>query len=135
MSCKKILIIDDEESFTRLLKTNLESTQAYEVRAENWAPRGLMAAQEFKPDLILLDVMMPGLDGGEVASRLQASPRTSNIPIIFLTAAVKPEEVGSRGGFIGGFPYLAKPVDMDGVIACIENVLLERQTPGAEQQL
>jgi DNA-binding response OmpR family regulator len=132
MSCKKILIIDDEESFTHLLKLNLESTLAYEVRAENWAPRGVSAALEFKPDVILLDVMMPGLDGGQVASRLQASSRTSGIPIVFLTAAVKPEEVGSHGGFIGGFPYLAKPVDLDHVIACIEKVLRAGQTPGEQ---
>jgi CheY-like chemotaxis protein len=132
MSCKKILIIDDEESFTRLLKLNLESTCAYEVRAENRALRGVSAAQEFKPDLILLDVMMPGIDGGELASRLQASPRTSNIPIVFLTAAVKKEEIGSHGGLIGGFPYLAKPVDVDGLISCIEKTLAARQAPSPE---
>lgn len=123
MSKKRILVIDDEESFTRLLKLTLEATGTYEVRAENWAPKGVAVAREFKPDLILLDVMMPGLDGGEIAARIQADPKMNKTPIVFLTAAVKKEEVGTHGGFIGGFPYLAKPVDVDVVIACIEKNL------------
>jgi two-component system, OmpR family, response regulator len=123
MSAKKILIIDDEESFTRMLKMNLEATNSYEVRAENRAPQSVFTARDFKPDLILLDVMMPGMDGGEIASRLQSDPRLRDIPIVFLTAAVKKEEVGSHGGFIGGFPYLAKPVDVEMLISCIEKHL------------
>ena len=123
MSKKRILIVDDEESFTRLLKLNLEAIGTYLVRTENWAPKSLEAVREFKPDLIFLDVMMPGMDGGEIAGHLQEDPEFNKIPIVFLTAAAKKDEVGSRGGFIGGFPYLAKPVDVESVIACLRKHL------------
>jgi CheY-like chemotaxis protein len=120
---KRILVIDDEASFTRLLKLNLEATGEYEVREENWGPDGFMAAREFKPHLILLDVMMPGMDGGAVAAKLQADAHLKSVPLVFLTAAVKEEEVGARGGVIGGFPFIAKPVSMRGVIEVIEKNL------------
>ena len=111
---KKILVVDDEVTITRLLKLNLEKTGAYVVREENRGAKAYAAAREFKPDLILLDVMMPDLDGGEVAAKLQADPLLKSIPIIFLTAAVKKEEVSARDGFVGGFPYIAKPLDAKG---------------------
>jgi CheY-like chemotaxis protein len=120
---KRILIVDDEESFTRLLKLNLEAGGAYRVRTENRAPQALSAAREFRPDLILLDVMMPEMDGGDVAASIKADPELTNIPIVFLTAAVKKEEVKSHGGVVGGHPYLAKPVDAETVIACLRKQL------------
>ena len=120
---KKILVVDDETTITRLLKLNLEKTGAYLVREENRGAKAYAAAREFKPDLILLDVMMPDLDGGEVAAQLQADPLMKGIPIIFLTAAVKKEELSARDGFIGGFPYIAKPLDAKGVQAQIEKQL------------
>jgi CheY-like chemotaxis protein len=68
---KRILVVDDEPSITRLLKLNLEETNRYVVRTENDAKAALASAEVFQPDLILLDVMMPDLDGGQLASRLQ----------------------------------------------------------------
>lgn len=117
---KKILIVDDEVSITRLLKLNLEKSGIYVVRDENLGAKCLPAAREFKPDLILLDVMMPDLDGGTVASMLKADPILRDIPIVFLTAVVKKEEVKARDGLIGGFPYIAKPLNMKGVTSVIE---------------
>jgi CheY-like chemotaxis protein len=72
MSKKRILLIDDDPSFTRLLKLNLEETGAYEVRTENRGTAALTAAREFKPDLILLDVVMPDMGGGDVAFQIGA---------------------------------------------------------------
>jgi len=126
MSKRRILIIDDEASFTRLLALNLGSTGRYTVRAENWAPNGLAAVRDFKPDLILLDVMMPEIAGGELAAQLQAYSNLIDIPVVFLTAAVKKEEVRSRSGVIGGFPYLAKPVNLQELIDCIEKILCQQ---------
>jgi CheY-like chemotaxis protein len=123
MSQKKILIVDDEESFTRLLKLNLEAGGSYRVRTENRASLAISAAKEFRPDLILLDVMMPEMDGGDVASQLQADPDLQQTQIVFLTAAVKKDEVKSHGGLIGGLPYLAKPVDVETVISCLRQHL------------
>jgi putative two-component system response regulator len=120
---KRILVVDDEPSITRLLRLNLEQTNDYIVRGENDARRALAAAEEFHPDLILLDVMMPAIDGGELASRLQANPRLKKVPIVFLTAAATRKEIREHGGRIGGLPFLAKPVDLNEVLACLKRHL------------
>src|SRR5262245_170978 len=123
MTRKKILIIDDESSITRLLKLNLENTGFYSVREENQGMRGVATARQFKPDLVLLDVMMPDIDGGDVAAQLQKDPVLKSTPIVFLTAAVKKAELAARGNMIGGFPYIAKPLDIQGVLRAIEDNL------------
>ena len=124
---KRILIIDDEASFTRLLKLNLHHTGRYTAETVNDPDQALAVAREFSPDLILLDVMMPRVDGGELASRLLASSKFKTTPIVFLTAAVKRNEVSSHHGSVGGLPFIAKPVDLKEVIDCIETQL--RQSP------
>jgi len=106
---QKILFIDDEVDLTLLVKLNLEKTGLYEVRAENRALNAMKAARDFKPDLVLLDVMMPDLDGGDVASQFKADPNLKNVPVIFLTATVLKEEVGDKGKMIGGYPFIPKP--------------------------
>ncbi len=123
MSKKRILLVDDEVGFTRLLKLNLEQTDQYEVQVENTAMGALNHAVDFQPHLILLDVIMPAMDGGELATRLSTKAKLKGVPIVFLTAAVKKEEVSSHGGEIGGYPFIAKPVDLPQVIACIESHL------------
>jgi DNA-binding response OmpR family regulator len=120
---KRILVIDDEASITRLLKIGLEQKDQYIVRTENEAPLAVAAAEEFQPDLILLDVMMPDLDGGQLASRFQAHPQLKSVPIVILTAAATKKEVYARGGRVGGLPFLAKPVNLAEVVACIEQEL------------
>ena len=120
---KKILIVDDEQAITRLLKLNLENTGAYLVREENEGAKAHAAARDFKPELILLDVMMPDMDGGDVASQIKSDPLLKSIPIVFLTAAVKQDELAAHGGMIGGFHYIAKPLDVQGVLAVIERHL------------
>ena len=119
MRKKRILLIDDEPSFTRMLKLNLEETGAYEVRAENRGTQGLATARQFKPDLILLDVVMPDINGGDVASQIEADRNVKNTPIVFLTGAAKKEEEG----IIAGRTIMAKPVTVDEVIDCIERNL------------
>lgn len=121
MTKKKILIIDDEEFFTKLVKLNLEKTGKYEVRAENKGSVGLAAAREFKPDLILLDILMEDMEGSEVAAQLKNDANTAEIPVVFLTAVVKKEELENGSGVIGGHPFIAKPVSTAELINCIEN--------------
>ena len=116
---RRILLIDDEETFTRYLQLNLEATGAYEVRTEHRGQQGLAAAREFHPDLILLDIVMPDLDGSDVAVQLKADPTTAQIPIVFLTATVLKEEAEAEGGIIGGHPFLAKPVSVREVVECV----------------
>jgi two-component system, OmpR family, response regulator len=120
---KRILVVDDESSITRLLKLNLEHTGDYEVATENVSQAALAAAERFQPDLILLDVIMPGMDGGHLASMLQESPRLKGVPIVFLTAAVTREELHERRTGVGGLPFLAKPVNLQEVLTCLHHHL------------
>src|SRR6185436_12011649 len=119
-SKKRVLIVDDEPGFTRLLKLNLHHTGRYTAEVVNNATEAVHVAERFSPDVVLMDVMMPGLDGSEVADRLHAIPRFHNTPIIFLTAAVKKQEVAARGGVCGGIPFVAKPVEFQEVLGHIE---------------
>lgn len=123
---KKILVVDDEAGLTRMLKRSLEATGKYEVREENTGVHALSAAKEFKPDLILLDVMMPDTDGGSVAAQIEEDELLGRTPIVFLTAIVKKGEVDSTGSPIGGRTFLAKPVRLDDLTACIEHHLEKR---------
>src|SRR5262249_37850453 len=120
---KRILVVDDEASITRLLKLNLEQTNEYVVRGENDSKRAMATAEEFQPHLILLDVMMPGIDGGELASRFQENRKFKRVPTLFLTAAATKAEVYARGGKVGGLPFLAKPVEISEVVACLRQHL------------
>jgi len=123
MRKKRILLVDDEESITGLLQLNLEKTGEYSVRAENDSDKVLSAIREFQPDLVVMDVMMPEMDGGQLAERIQNTPGLKNLPVVFLTAAVKKEEIEARGGRIGGYTYVAKPLNVAGVIGVIEKTL------------
>lgn len=123
MAKKRILLIDDEVGLTKLLQLNLEQTGAYEVRVVNQGAQAFEAAQEFQPDLILCDIIMPDMEGTEVAAQVKADSALSRVPFIFLTAVVSREEVEAQGGMIGGHEFIAKPVAMDKVIECIEKHL------------
>jgi len=122
---KRILVVDDRASDTRLVKLYLERTNDYVVREENHAKAALSAAEEFQPDLILLDVMMPGMDGGELAARFQANPKLKAVPIVFLTAAITKKEADTSGGQVGKFPFLAKPFVLSELVACLKQHLGE----------
>jgi CheY-like chemotaxis protein len=125
---KRILVVDDLASDTRLLKLHLEQTNDYVVREENDAQAALTAAEEFKPDLILLDVLMPDMDGGELAARFRANDKLKAVPIVFLTAKVTKEEVDLCGGRIGKFPFLAKPIVLAEVAACLKRQLADQSS-------
>ncbi|MFQ5704173.1 MAG: response regulator [Gemmatimonadales bacterium] len=120
MAKKRILLVDDEAIITRTLKLYLEGTGAYEVVAENEGSKAVQTAREFRPDLVLLDIMMPDIDGAEVAAQMRDDEVLRGTPVVFLTALVKKDEVDATGGTIGGYPFLAKPLDPDRVVECIE---------------
>ena len=123
MDKKRILIVDDEEAFTRILKVNLESTDKYTVRVENKGALALEAAHTFNPHLILLDIVMPDIDGSEVAAQLKEDARCKNIPLIFLTALVTNKETDHGCSTISGYPFIAKPINLTTLVACIEQNL------------
>lgn len=120
---KRILMVDDEAALTRMVKLNLERTGDYEVRTENEGTKAMAAAREFKPDLIMLDVMMPGMSGDEIAAQLKEDPELSETKFIFVTAIVTRDEAGQAGSEIGGNVFLAKPIKAAELIATIERVL------------
>ena len=120
---KRILVVDDEDGVTFIVKAALEQTRNYEVVEENDPAHALLAAREFKPDLILLDVMMPGMDGGDVAAQFKSDRATRDIPIVFLTAIVSGDEVPVGGVVRGGHRYLPKPVSIAELISCIEQTV------------
>ena len=122
MEQKRILIVDDESGFTRLLKLTLEKTGKYVVREEKDGTLAQEVAREFGPDLILLDIVMPKIDGGDVAGRIKNDPLLKDVRIVFLTAIVSKNEA-IPGGTIGGLPFLAKPITLEGLIQCIEENL------------
>ncbi len=119
-----VLIVDDEEDFCHLLKKNLESTGEFKVFFAHNGQDGTTLAQIEKLDVILLDVMMPDISGAEVANVLKANEKTKNIPIIFLTAIIKKEELGVEPmRTIGEHKYIAKPIKTQTLIDCIKEVI------------
>ncbi len=123
MTKKKIMIIDDEESFTQMVKINLEETGRFEVTMVNNPHQSIPVAKSVKPDLILLDVIMPEVDGGDIAYQMKNDPEIAHVPIVFLTAVVREEEAASEEESIGGHTFLAKPVSVRKLVECIDKHL------------
>jgi DNA-binding response OmpR family regulator len=103
----RVLVIDDEAPIRLLCRVNLEA-EGMEVLEASDGPTGLEQARNGEPDVILLDVMMPGLDGWQVAEELLDSESTSSIPIVFLTARAEVRD-RARGLDLGGIDYVTKP--------------------------
>jgi len=122
---RRILIVDNDPDTTHLVKVLLERTGQYLVLEENDSTKAHQSARNFRPDLILLDVVMQETDGGEVAAQIEADPDLHNTPIVFLTALVTRAEAKS-GLNIQGHPFLAKPVSIPELINAIERHLLVR---------
>lgn len=121
---KKILVVDDEPDLTDFVREALESTGRYEVRTENNGLSAAAAAKEFHPDLILLDFLMPGIEGSRVAAEIRAEASLKKVPIVILTAIItKEEQASEKGGLLGGFPFLAKPVSIDELRRCADTQL------------
>ena len=119
---KKILLIDDEEDFCYFFKENLEAISNYEVIVATKGKNGIRAALEEKPDLILLDIMMPGIDGFEVLKRLKSNEKTLNIPVIMLTAKNEDESKIKAAGLYCD-DYIVKPVEKIVLKAKIHKIL------------
>lgn len=126
----RVLVVDDEPGFTCVLKLSLEGTGRFVVRAEQSAQAGFAAAKAFHPDVILLDVIMPEADGGDLARMLEADPATADIPVIFVTALVEHEETAMSGLLSAGRVFIPKPASVVQVIGCIEDALAGHRPAG-----
>jgi CheY-like chemotaxis protein len=119
---RRILIVDNDRDSTRLVKVLLERAGGYLVLEENDATKAHQSARNFRPDLILLDIVMPVIDGGEIAAQIQADPELQRTPIIFLTALVTKAE-SKAGLHIQGHSFIAKPISIPDLIKGIEENL------------
>jgi CheY-like chemotaxis protein len=122
---RRILIVDDDANSTHLVKILLERSGPYLVLEENDPTKADQTAHSFKPDLILLDIVMPKIDGGELATQIQADRELHDTPIIFVTALATHGEAKS-GRHIQGHPLVAKPISIPELIDAIEKHLPER---------
>lgn len=123
MRKRRILIVDDEVSFTRLLRLNLEYSGDYEIRIENNAERAVAAARDFRAELVLLDMMMPKMIGTEVAAAFRDDPVLQHTPIVFFTATVPKQALAKSGGIHAEYPCIAKPASVDEVLSAIERYM------------
>ncbi len=123
---KKILVVDDEKDIVDILKYNLERENEFEVLTASNGKEALAIA-EMSPDIIILDIMMPELNGFEVCKQLKNNPATSKIPVIFLTA--KENEIDEILGLeIGADDYISKPISPRKVLARIKSVIRRSQS-------
>jgi putative two-component system response regulator len=128
----RVLVIDDEAPIRLLCRVNLEA-EGMEVLEANDGPTGLDTAKARRPDVILLDVMMPGLDGWRVAEQLLDDPTTKDIPFIFLTARAEFRD-RARGLDIGGVDYVTKPFNPVELAPLVRD-LLSRLERGERDEL
>jgi len=118
---KRILIVEDEAGYSRAVKYTLEK-EGYEVITASNGLQGLVTAQKADVDLLILDVMLPGIDGFEVCNRLRSDPQTASLPIIMLSA--KGQDTDRTTGLkVGADEYLRKPIDNTTLLATIETLL------------
>lgn len=118
----KILVVDDEPEITEIVETFL-SESGYEVAVENTPGKAVTKAREFKPDVILLDIMMPGVDGYAVCEEIKADPAFASIPVIFLTGKDRTDDMG-RSFRSGGDMFIKKPFSCDRLLEIVNIVLM-----------
>jgi DNA-binding response OmpR family regulator len=128
----KVLVVDDEAPIRLLCRVNLEAEGMEVIEAPD-GESGLAAARAAKPDVILLDVMMPGMDGWQVAEQLVEGEETNQIPLVFLTARAELRD-RARGLELGGIDYITKPFNPVELASVVEN-LLERVRRGERDDL
>ena len=122
MGKKKILFVDDEENLLTIMKLNLERTGEYEVRILPGADNIIAHVKEFQPDIILLDIRMPGISGDQACRMLRKDPQTKEIPIISLSA-LDTDKDNLMMREAGAIEHLVKPVEKNELICMIEKVL------------
>jgi two-component system alkaline phosphatase synthesis response regulator PhoP len=129
MEKKKVLIIDDEENFCKLVKKNIERTGEFEVHTATNGEEGIRLVREIKPNLVLLDIVMPEMDGADVATQIRDDKSIEDTPIVFLTAIIREEESDSQPSFTRGYALLSKTATIKELIACIKENVREGAQP------
>jgi CheY-like chemotaxis protein len=133
-SKKRILVVDDELDYLHVIKLMLEGTGQYHVRTINYATSVPGVARDFKPDLILLDCMMPAADGGEIAGKLQADPDLKGTPFLFLTCTVSDVESTPSKCYEGVQTYVPKTIEFEKLVEVIEQKLRDAAAARTEPE-
>jgi two-component system phosphate regulon response regulator PhoB len=120
---KRVMVVDDEQGFTEMVRMSLEQMGNYSVCEVNDPRKAVSAARTFMPELILLDVMMPEMDGGDVASALGGDAELADVPLIYLTALVSKEEAPAAGMRNPRHRFLPKPTSMVELMETIDETL------------
>ena len=123
MNKAKILVVDDDPKLSRLIRLVLEGSRLYTVTEVNRPNDALRVAHEFQPDAILMDVDMPGKDGGEVAREFAADAALNGVPLIFVTSLVTGVVSESEAVVRGGRLFLSKPVNTTVLLRTLESLL------------
>jgi CheY-like chemotaxis protein len=123
MRKRRVMVIDDEPGFTEMVRLSLEQLGEYMVCEVNDPTKALAAARKFMPELILLDVMMPQMDGGDVAAWFGRDAELAGVPVIYLTALVSKEEAPEAGMRSTKHRFLPKPTSMVDLMGTIEETL------------
>ena len=122
----RVLVVDDDASIRQLLELTF-SVEGFEVTTARDGREGLHSALDDPPDVVVLDVMMPELDGWTVAERLKADPRTADVPVVFLSARTQDSDL-RRGRELGAAAYVTKPFDTFDLVELVSELV---GTPGA----
>jgi two-component system sensor histidine kinase/response regulator len=117
---KKILVVDDEEDMLKLIESRLIKAK-YDVIKASDGIEAIAKAKSKKPDLILLDIMLPGMDGGEVEARLKEDEQTKNIPVVFLSALYTKNDEKNKCNYSGGNVFVAKPFEPEKLLEIIRD--------------
>lgn len=120
----KVLIVDDERDFVEFLFLRIQGSGPFAVETAFGGEEGLEKAVSFRPDVILLDLLMPNVDGWEMCRRLRSSPLTRSIPVVVMTA-VRPGEAKAKARELGIHSILFKPMDYRNLIELLRNALPE----------
>ena len=118
----KILVVDDEPEITEIVETFL-AEKGVQVKTENTPNKAIEIARAFKPDVILLDIMMPGVDGYDICQSLKNDPQFADVPIIFLTGKDRSDDMG-RSFKSGGDMFIKKPFSCERLLEIVTIVLM-----------
>ena len=118
----RVLVIDDEPEITEIVEAFLTEA-GYIVAAENSAQRAVTKVREFRPDVILLDIMMPGMDGYDVCQQIKGQPEFAHVPIIFLTGKDRADDMG-RSFKVGGDMFIKKPFSCERLLEIVNIVVM-----------
>lgn len=123
----RVLAIDDDPDALALLKARLEHTGRFSVFTASDGESGLDLARDIDPDVIVCDIYMPGMGGADVAAALAEDEGLRKVPLLFLSALVKADEIKAHGGRIGGWPMASKEETIASIVRRIDQLLTRRR--------